>query len=94
MRPRARSESVPAAWASTPQKPGSATRSAARQASATAKSARGRPPLLFHKPSRMSCCRCRCVNNTAGRLSFNPITDSLVGADGKTFKLEAPKTAP
>ncbi|MBM3219753.1 MAG: aconitate hydratase [Candidatus Rokubacteria bacterium] len=30
----------------------------------------------------------------AGRLSFNPITDTLVGADGKPFKLEAPKTAP
>jgi aconitate hydratase len=30
----------------------------------------------------------------AGRLSFNPMTDSLVGADGKAFKLEAPKTAP
>ena len=30
----------------------------------------------------------------AGRLSFNPLTDSLVGADGKPFKLEPPKTAP
>jgi aconitate hydratase len=30
----------------------------------------------------------------AGRLSFNPMTDTLVGADGKAFKLEAPKTAP
>jgi aconitate hydratase len=30
----------------------------------------------------------------AGRLSFNPITDSLTGADGKTFKLAPPKTAP
>ena len=30
----------------------------------------------------------------AGRLSFNPVTDSLVGADGKSFKLEAPRTAP
>src|SRR5215813_10065437 len=30
----------------------------------------------------------------AGRLSFNPLTDTLVGADGKTFKLEPPKTAP
>ena len=30
----------------------------------------------------------------AGRLSFNPITDSLTGADGKTFKLSPPKTAP
>jgi aconitate hydratase len=29
-----------------------------------------------------------------GRLSFNPLTDTLVGADGKPFKLEAPKTAP
>ena len=30
----------------------------------------------------------------AGRLSFNPLTDSLTGADGKTFKLTPPKTAP
>jgi aconitate hydratase len=30
----------------------------------------------------------------AGRLSFNPLTDSLVGADGKAFKLEPPKPAP
>ena len=30
----------------------------------------------------------------AGRLSFNPVTDTLVGADGKPFKLDAPKTAP
>jgi aconitate hydratase len=30
----------------------------------------------------------------AGRLSFNPITDSLTGADGKTFKLAPPKAAP
>ena len=30
----------------------------------------------------------------AGRLSFNPLTDSLVGADGKLFKLEPPKPAP
>jgi aconitate hydratase len=30
----------------------------------------------------------------AGRLSFNPLTDTLVGADGKPFKLEPPKTAP
>jgi aconitate hydratase len=30
----------------------------------------------------------------AGRLSFNPLTDSLTGADGKTFKLAPPKTAP
>jgi aconitate hydratase len=30
----------------------------------------------------------------AGRLSFNPLTDSLVGADGKPFKLEPPKLAP
>jgi len=29
-----------------------------------------------------------------GKLSFNPLTDSLVGADGKTFRLEPPKTAP
>jgi aconitate hydratase A / 2-methylisocitrate dehydratase len=29
-----------------------------------------------------------------GRLSFNPLTDTLTGADGKPFKLEAPKTAP
>jgi aconitate hydratase len=30
----------------------------------------------------------------AGRLSFNPVTDTLVGADGAPFKLVAPKTAP
>jgi aconitate hydratase len=30
----------------------------------------------------------------AGRLSFNPLADTLVGADGKAFKLEAPRTAP
>jgi aconitate hydratase len=30
----------------------------------------------------------------AGRLSFNPLTDSLVGADGKPFNLEPPKPAP
>lgn len=29
----------------------------------------------------------------AGRLSFNPLTDSLLGADGKTFKLAPPKSA-
>jgi aconitate hydratase len=30
----------------------------------------------------------------AGRLSFNPLTDSLTGADGKPFKLAPPKSAP
>jgi aconitate hydratase len=30
----------------------------------------------------------------AGRLSFNPLTDTLVDADGKAFKLEAPQSAP
>ena len=30
----------------------------------------------------------------AGRLSFNPITDTLTGADGKPFKLIPPKVAP
>jgi len=30
----------------------------------------------------------------AGRLSFNPVTDSLTGADGKPFMLAAPKPAP
>jgi aconitate hydratase A / 2-methylisocitrate dehydratase len=30
----------------------------------------------------------------AGRLSFNPITDTLIGADGKPFKLTPPKAAP
>src|SRR5215470_877527 len=30
----------------------------------------------------------------AGRLSFNPLNDTLVGADGKAFKLEPPKAAP
>jgi aconitate hydratase len=30
----------------------------------------------------------------AGRLSFNPITDTLTGADGKSFKLTPPKAAP
>ncbi|MBV8753937.1 MAG: aconitate hydratase [Hyphomicrobiales bacterium] len=30
----------------------------------------------------------------AGRLSFNPMTDTLTGGDGKPFKLSIPKTAP
>lgn len=30
----------------------------------------------------------------AGRLSFNPLTDSLVGADGNPFHLEPPRPAP
>lgn len=30
----------------------------------------------------------------AGKLSFNPLTDTLTGADGQQFKLEPPKTAP
>ena len=30
----------------------------------------------------------------AGRLSFNPLTDTLSGADGKPFRFQAPKTAP
>ena len=30
----------------------------------------------------------------AGRLSFNPLTDSLVGADGTSFRLDPPKSAP
>jgi aconitate hydratase len=30
----------------------------------------------------------------AGKLSFNPLTDSLTGGDGKAFKLEPPKPAP
>jgi aconitate hydratase len=30
----------------------------------------------------------------AGRLSFNPMQDSLIGGDGKPFKLNAPKRAP
>ncbi len=30
----------------------------------------------------------------AGRLSFNPITDTLVGADGEAFKLDPPGAAP
>ncbi|HYB72841.1 MAG TPA: aconitate hydratase [Candidatus Sulfotelmatobacter sp.] len=30
----------------------------------------------------------------AGRLSFNPLTDTLTGADGKPFKLAPPKVAP
>ena len=30
----------------------------------------------------------------AGRLSFNPASDSLIGGDGKPFKLRAPKPAP
>ena len=30
----------------------------------------------------------------AGKLSFNPLTDSLEGADGKPFKLVAPAAAP
>src|SRR6516164_324530 len=30
----------------------------------------------------------------AGRLSFNPLTDELIGADGNPFRLTAPKPAP
>lgn len=30
----------------------------------------------------------------AGRLSFNPLTDSLTGRDGRAFRLEPPKPAP
>ena len=30
----------------------------------------------------------------AGRLSFNPLTDTLIGADGKPFRFEPPKPAP
>ena len=30
----------------------------------------------------------------AGRLSFNPLTDSLIANDGSLFKLDPPKTAP
>jgi aconitate hydratase len=30
----------------------------------------------------------------AGRLSFNPMTDTLTGADGRPFKLQPPKAAP
>ena len=30
----------------------------------------------------------------AGRLSFNPLTDTLTGADGQPFKLNPPKVAP
>jgi aconitate hydratase len=30
----------------------------------------------------------------AGRLSFNPLTDSLAGADGKPFRLASPRSAP
>lgn len=30
----------------------------------------------------------------AGKLSFNPLTDTLTGADGKPFKFEPPKPAP
>ncbi|MEK7877454.1 MAG: aconitase family protein, partial [Pseudomonadota bacterium] len=30
----------------------------------------------------------------AGRLSFNPLTDTLTGADGQPFRLEPPKLAP
>ncbi len=30
----------------------------------------------------------------AGKLSFNPLTDTLIGADGKPFKLAPPKPAP
>jgi len=29
-----------------------------------------------------------------GNLSFNPLDDSLIGSDGKTFKLDAPESAP
>src|SRR5262249_60173781 len=30
----------------------------------------------------------------AGRLSFNPLTDPLTGADGRSFRLEPPRPAP
>ncbi len=30
----------------------------------------------------------------AGRLSFNPLTDPLIGADGMAFMLEPPQPAP
>ena len=30
----------------------------------------------------------------SGKLSFNPLTDTLTGADGQPFKLNPPKTAP
>ena len=30
----------------------------------------------------------------AGRLSFNPLTDTLAGADGKPFRLDPPRPAP
>jgi aconitate hydratase len=30
----------------------------------------------------------------AGKLTFNPLTDTLTGSDGKPFKLEPPKPAP
>ncbi len=30
----------------------------------------------------------------AGRMSFNPLTDTLTGADGQAFRLEPPKAAP
>ena len=30
----------------------------------------------------------------AGKLSFNPLTDTITGADGKPFKLQPPKSAP
>jgi aconitate hydratase len=30
----------------------------------------------------------------AGKLSFNPLTDTITGADGKPFKLAPPRTAP
>lgn len=30
----------------------------------------------------------------AGRLSFNPLTDTLIGGDGVAFKLDAPRPAP
>ncbi len=30
----------------------------------------------------------------AGRLSFNPLTDTLTGADGEVFRLEPPRPAP
>jgi aconitate hydratase len=30
----------------------------------------------------------------AGRLSFNPLTDTLTGADGKSFRLDPPQPAP
>lgn len=40
--------------------------------------------IFFYSPEMVT------ALSIAGRLDFNPLTDSLTGSDGKEFKLEAP----